>query len=137
MVAIDGMLQAVDGVALKHAVDAWVRAPEAEKTARFASAEAIRWVEWGLRSYHSFLLNLSLILLATVIVMTARIHRAIGYLMGLSGLAYIMQGWIIGSKGFSATNTVPTLLGILLILAWSSWLFMSAWRMQASKQPVE
>src|SRR5919202_1963208 len=44
-----GVLQAVDGVALKHAVDAWVRAPEAEKAARFASAEAIRWLEWGVR----------------------------------------------------------------------------------------
>src|SRR3954451_5529154 len=47
-----GILQGVDGVALKQAVDAWVNAPEAEKAARFASAEAIRWLEWGTRSYH-------------------------------------------------------------------------------------
>jgi hypothetical protein len=40
-----GVLQAVDGVALKQVVDAWVRAPEAEKAARFASAETIRWLE--------------------------------------------------------------------------------------------
>src|SRR6476659_240632 len=31
-----GALQAVDGVALKHAVDAWARAPAGEKGARFA-----------------------------------------------------------------------------------------------------
>ena len=37
-----GVLQAVDGVALKQAVDAWVNAPEADKAARFASAEVVR-----------------------------------------------------------------------------------------------
>jgi hypothetical protein len=40
--ALYGGLQAVDGVALKQAVDAWLRAPEAEQVARFASAETIR-----------------------------------------------------------------------------------------------
>ena len=128
--ALYGVLQAVDGVALKHAVDAWVRAPEAEKAAHFAVAEAIRWLEWGVRSYHSFMLGLSFILFATVIVVTARIPQPIGYLMGLSGLAYLVQGWVIGAEGFSATNTAPTLLGIISVLAWSIWLLVSAWRMQ-------
>ena len=36
--ALYGVLQAVDGVALKQAVDAWASAPDAEKAARFASA---------------------------------------------------------------------------------------------------
>src|SRR5262245_28085398 len=39
--ALYAVLQAVDGVALKHAVDAWSSAPDAEKAARFASAETI------------------------------------------------------------------------------------------------
>jgi hypothetical protein len=37
-----GVFEAVDGVALKQAVNAWASAPAAEKAARFASAEAIR-----------------------------------------------------------------------------------------------
>jgi hypothetical protein len=45
--ALAGVVYAVDGVALKQAVDAWVSAPAAEQAARFASAEAIRWLEWG------------------------------------------------------------------------------------------
>jgi hypothetical protein len=45
--ALYGTLQAVDGVALKQAVSAWASAPDAETAARFASAEAIRWLEWG------------------------------------------------------------------------------------------
>jgi len=35
--ALYGALQAVDGVTLKQAVDAWVSAPDAEKAARFSS----------------------------------------------------------------------------------------------------
>ena len=49
--ALEGALQAVDGVANKQADMAFVTAADAEKAARFASAEAIRWIEWGMRSY--------------------------------------------------------------------------------------
>jgi hypothetical protein len=132
--ALYGVLQAVDGVALKQAVDAWVSAPAAEQAARFASAEAIRWLEWGTRSYHSLMFGLSLILFATVIVWTARVPRPIGYLMGLSGLTYLVQGWVLGSEGFSAANTIPTLLGYILVVAWSIWLLIVAWRMKESVQ---
>src|SRR5215217_6466125 len=57
--ALFGVLQAVDGVALKQAVNAWASAPDAEKAARFASAEAIRWLEWGMRSYQNFALGIA------------------------------------------------------------------------------
>jgi hypothetical protein len=82
--ALYGALQAVDGVALKHAVDAWVRAPETEKAARFAAAEVIRWTEWGMRSYHSFVFGLALLAFAAMIVETSAVPKPIGYLMGLS-----------------------------------------------------
>jgi hypothetical protein len=133
--ALYGVLQAVDGVALKQAVDAWMRAPDAEKAARFASAEAIRWLEWSLRSYHSVMLGLALVLFATVIVGTARLPRPIGYLMGLSGLAYLVQGWVLGAEGFSDSNTIPTLLGIVSLLAWSIWFVITAWRMREVVNP--
>src|SRR3954462_11505282 len=66
--ALYGVLQAVDGGARKHAVDAWANAPEAEKATRFASAETFRWREWGLNGYPNFMFALLLILLASVIV---------------------------------------------------------------------
>lgn len=132
--ALYGALQAVDGVALKQAVNAWVSAPDAEKPARFASAEALRWLEWGVRSYQSFMLGLSLILFATVIVWTGRTPRPIGYLMGLSGFTYIVQGFVLGSEGFSGSNTAPQLLAYLLILAWTIWLLIIAWRTKESAE---
>jgi hypothetical protein len=57
--ALYGVLQAVDGVGNKEVDDAWVSAPNTEKAARFASAEAMRWLEWGARSYHDFALGIA------------------------------------------------------------------------------
>lgn len=133
--ALYGVLQAVDGVALKQAADAWASAPAAEQAARFASAEAIRWLEWGTNSYQTFMFGLAVVLLALVIVWTARVPRPIGYLMGLSGLALIVRGWVIGTEGFSVPSLmVPTILGDILWLAWSIWLLIVAWRMKESVQ---
>lgn len=57
--ALCGGVLAVDGVALKQAVNAWATAPAAEKVARFAAAEVVRWLEWGMRSYENFTLGLA------------------------------------------------------------------------------
>jgi hypothetical protein len=120
----------VDGVANKQVDDAWVAAPAAEKAARFASAEAIRWLEWGARSYQDFARGLALLLLAVAVVRTAWVARPIAYLMGLSGLTYLVQGWVVGSEGFSGTHTILILLAWALSLAWMIWLILIAWRMQ-------
>ena len=112
----------MDGVALKQAVDAWVSAPAAEQAVRFANAETIRWLEWGVRSYHSCLLGLALVLFGTAMIGTARAPRLLGGLTMVSGGLYLVQGVVLGSQGFSSANTVPQLLGYLLIVIWSSWL---------------
>src|SRR3954465_5945882 len=127
--ALYGALQAVDGVANKQADVAWVSAPEAEKAARFASAEAIRWVEWGMRSYHDFALGLALLLVAAEVMRTAGIPRPIAYLMEISGLTYLVQGWLVGSEGFSKTVSIAIVLAWVLSLAWMIWLVVVAWRM--------
>jgi hypothetical protein len=130
--ALYGVLQAVDGVANKQADVAWMNAPDAEKGARFASAEAIRWVEWGARSYHDFALGLALLLFAAATLRAAWAPRPIAYLMGLSGLAYLVQGWVVGAEGFSQTHTILILVAWVLSVAWMIWLVVVAWRMQES-----
>ena len=102
---------------------------------RFATAEGIRWLEWGMRSYQSFVLGAALIL-AGLVMLVRGISRGIGVLMGLSGLAYVAQGWVIGAEGFSAANAVPTLSGIVLTGVWSVWLLILAWRMKEEGPPV-
>jgi hypothetical protein len=134
--ALYGVVQAVDGVANKHAVDAWASAPEAEKATRFASAETMRWLEWGTSSYQTFMFALALILLATVIVWTARVPRPIGYLMGLAAIPNLVQSWVVGTEGFSVIWLAGSLsvVGLPLMLAWSIWLLIVAWRM---KEPAQ
>jgi len=135
--ALYGALQAVDGIALKHAVVAWTNAPKAEKATRFASAETLRWLEWGMNGYQLFTFALALILLATVIVGTARVPRAIGYLMGLAAVPLLVESQVVGTEGFA----IPLLAGTLstvalpLMLAWSIWLLIVAWRMKEPDQP--
>ena len=89
--ALYGGVLAVDGVALKQAANAWTRAPEAEKTARFATAEAIRWLEWGMRSYQNFTLGLAVLLFAAAVLRTPWTPRPTAYLVGLSGLTYLVR----------------------------------------------
>src|SRR4051812_8406333 len=134
--ALYGVLQAVDGVALKHAVDAWASAPEAEKATRFASAETMRWLEWGINQYQIFMFALTLMLLATVIVGIARVPRSIGYLMGLAAIPNLVQSWVVGTEGFAVSFLAGALsvVGLPLMLAWSIWLLIVAWRM---KEPAQ
>ena len=102
---------------------------DVEKAARFASAEAIRWVEWGMRSYHAFALGLALLLAAAGVARAAGVPPSIAYLMGLTGLAYLAQGWLVGEEGFSPTVSIAIVLAWVLGLAWMIWLVVAAWRM--------
>jgi len=134
-VALYGVLQAVDGVGLKQAVNAWALADSGDKAVRFAAAETVRWLEWAVRSYQSFVFGLALVFFGAVIAVTGRVSRPIGYLMALSGISYLAQGWIIGSSGFSPANQIPTLLGIGLILAWTVWLLVASLRIKTPALP--
>lgn len=128
--ALYAALQAVDGVANRLADAAWVSAPEAERAARFASAEAVRWIEWGMRSYQAFTMGLALLLFTVALARTARVPRPIAVLMGLAGLAYLAQGWVVGSEGFSPTMSNAIVLAEILDLVWMIWLAVVAWRME-------
>lgn len=129
--ALYGAVLAVDGVALKQAVNAWASAPDAEKAARFATAEAIRWLEWGTRSYENYTLGLA-VLFAAAVVRRAPIRQPIPALMALAGLIYLLQGWLAGAEGFSPAHTMAIIAAELVNAAWMTWLLAVAWRMPAS-----
>ena len=133
--ALYAVLQAVDGIGNKEVDDAWLSAQTAEKTARFASAEAMRWLEWGVRSYHDYALGLALLLLAAAVLRRAGISRPIAYLMGLSGLTYLVQGWVVSAEGFSQTESIAIVLAWVLSLAWMIWLVVVAWQRHSSETP--
>jgi hypothetical protein len=60
----------------------------------------------GARSYQDFALGLALLLFVAAVVRTAWVARPIAYLMRLSGLAYLVQGRVVGSEGFSPPHAM-------------------------------
>jgi hypothetical protein len=130
--ALTAMREAVDGVVLKRAVDAWVSAPDAEKAARFASAELARWLEEATTSYQYFVLGFTLFLLAALIIWTARVPRPIGYLLALGAVGYLAAGWILGIAGFAPEGAIPTYVSQFFPMIAGVWLLISAWRMPES-----
>jgi hypothetical protein len=130
-VALYGAVLAVDGVALKQAVNAWASAPETEKAARFATAETVRWLEWGTRSYENFTLGLA-VLLAGIVVRKALLPRPLTYVMELAAITYLVQGWLAGVEGFSPTHTFAIVGAEVLNAVWMTWLLVAAWRMSPS-----
>jgi hypothetical protein len=133
-VTLAGLVYAVAGVALKQAADAWVQALVAEQEARFASAEALRWLQWGASSYNALMFGLALVLVATAIVWTGRITRPLGVVMGLNGLAFLVVGWDVGTEGLALSGSLAVAydLSSALLFIWMVWLLIVAWRMRKS-----
>jgi hypothetical protein len=62
-------------------------------------------------------------------VRTARVPRPILYLMGLSGLTYLVQGLAAGTEGFAQTQSIAIVLAEVLNATWMVWLLVVARRM--------
>jgi len=56
--------------------------------------------------------------------------------MGLSGLTYLVQGWVAGTQGFSQTHTIGIVLAEVLNAAWMTWLLVVAWRMKETPETL-
>lgn len=73
--------------------------------------------------------------------MTARISRPIGYIMGLTGLGFIVRGYTYSLTITTAVSSTPPSIAEALtiyvvdlgLLVWTVWLLISAYRM---KQPI-
>jgi hypothetical protein len=114
--AVWAALQAVDGVTLKQAVDAWVAADGPERAVRLGDAEVVRWTEWGLQSYFRLLMGLTLALFGTAVARTGIVARWAGFAGILAGLLYIAIGVAVGHTGLDKPGgpVVQLLLGVFV-----------------------
>lgn len=71
----------------------------------------------------------ALILFAIAVARTAWVPRPIAYLIAISGITYLMQGWTAGAEGFSSGHTTAIVLAEVVNVAWVIWLVIGAWRM--------
>ena len=120
------MLQAVDGVALKWAVDAWATAPADQEVAAFTAAETVRWTEYALQSYSNILLGLTLILYALAMALSASYPRWLGWVAAGSGVAWMVHGVMVPYVGLF--DSIPRLVVIVLLAVWTFIIAILMWR---------
>jgi hypothetical protein len=110
------VLQAVDGIMLKQAVDAWNAASGTEKATRYADAEATRWMEWGLQSYFRVLLGVAFLLLGAAAVVNRLLPNWLGMLLALGGLLSLSLGFSVGYEGLESGFQNPVGIAFQLVI---------------------
>jgi hypothetical protein len=123
------VLQGVDGVALKQAVDAWAAASGSEQAARYADAETVRWTEWGLQSYFRVVLAVAFLLLGAAAVVTRLLPSWLGVLLVIGGLLSLVIGISVGYAGLeSGFQDAVGLAFQLIVLAFAVGVFAAGVR---------
>jgi hypothetical protein len=126
------ILQAVDGIALKIAVDSWhaispstAADSEGQKTIAFRVAEGIRWTEIGINSYNRILQGVVSLIFGVPIVKSGLLSRWIGAVGIAVGAVSIAAGVITSYIGFS--EPVSNIWAVTLYL-WIIILGIFMWR---------
>jgi hypothetical protein len=96
------VLQAVDGVTLKQAVDAWAASSGSDEATRFADAETVRWTEWGLQSYFRALLGVAFLLLGAELIVSRLVPSWLGVLLVVAGLLSFAIGLSVAYAGLES-----------------------------------
>ena len=115
--AVFAVQMAVDGVALKGAIDTWSRASTAaERATAFQVADGIRWVEKSLSSFFHLVNGLTLLSLGLSVALRHRRRRWLGWVGAVSGIGFLMGSLVVARTGFS-TDANQVLLPSLLLSA--------------------
>jgi hypothetical protein len=128
------ILQAVDGIALKRAVDSWTVAPAQEKMAAFRVAEGIRWTEIGTNSIYRILQGTVAIVFGVAITVSRIVGRWIGPAGIFAGALTIAAGVEVAYVGFTSVNTGLGLYSKIIYYMWIGILGASMWRKTTSNK---
>jgi hypothetical protein len=127
--AVWAVLQGLDGIALKQAVDSWVDATGSEQAVRFANAETLRWTEWGFQGYFRFSLGLALGLFGAAILVSRLVPSWLGWVVTGAGALYVATGIDVGYSGLdSSFGDVARLILVLVTLIFAVGLIVAGRR---------
>jgi len=120
---------AVDGVALKAAIDTWASSTNAtEHVAAFQVADGIRSVEKALSAFFHLLNGTTFLLLGLSVAVGRYCPRWLGVCGALAGIGFMVAGVVTAQTGFSgeADSVVlpATVLGTVFLIG----VFVSIWR---------
>jgi hypothetical protein len=130
------ILQAVDGIALKRAVDSWVVAPAEEKMAAFRVAEGIRWTEEGTHSIYRILQGTVAIVFGVAIVKSVVLSRWIGAVGIAAGVLWIAAGVEVAYVGFASVNVGLGVISKIIYYIWIGILGAFMWRKTILKKGI-
>jgi hypothetical protein len=102
--AVLAVLQAVDGVALKHTVDSLTSVPADLQAAAFHDAEIVRWIEWSMAGYYRIVFGLTLALLGVAVTRSRALPRWTALPALVAGVSFVIDGIIVSDLGFAGTN---------------------------------
>jgi hypothetical protein len=127
--AVFAVQMAVDGVALKGAIDTWSRAASAaDRATAFQVADGIRWVEKSLSSFFHLVNGLTLLTLGLSVALGRGRRRWLGWIGAVSGVAFLVGAATVARTGFSAEADRVLLPGLLLSAVFLLGSAVSMWR---------
>jgi hypothetical protein len=126
--AVFAVQMAVDGVALKGAVDAWMRATGPDKAAAFQMADDIRWVEKGLAAFFQILSGITLLALGLSVALGRAVARWLGWVGVLAAVGFLVGGTLVAHTGFSPEAGTAGLATVLLLAVFLLGGAASLWR---------
>jgi hypothetical protein len=126
------ILQGVDGIALKIAVNTWHAIPltadtEGEKAIAFRVGEGIRWTEIDINSYNRILQGAVAIIFGVAIAKSALLSKWIGAVGIFAGAATVIAGVGIAYVGFAPLPVVGD-VSTVISFAWIAILGIFMWR---------
>jgi hypothetical protein len=140
------VLQAVDGITLKIAVDTWYAIPssvsstagseEGQKAIAFRVAEGIRWTEIGVNSYFRILQGAVGVIFGVAIAASAVLSRWIGAVGIFAGIATIVLGVNVAYVGFGTVGSIEDTVSTWTYIAWLVILGIFMWRKTMAKKII-
>jgi hypothetical protein len=121
------ILQAVDGIALKRAVDSWYNTTTEEKAIAFRVAEGVRWIEIGINSINRIIQGTVAIIFGVAIAKSALLSRWIGGVGIFAGVATVIAGVGVAYVGFAPLLIVGD-MATITTFAWVVILGIFMWR---------
>jgi hypothetical protein len=133
------ILQAVDGIALKIAVNTWYGIPAGEeqrKAVYLGVAEGLRWTEWGTQAYYRMLSGAVALIFGVAIAKSALLARWIGPVGIAAGVVSIAAGVVTAYVGFSSVRDPVADLSTLIFYPWLVILGIFMWRKTRVKKVI-
>ena len=127
-IALAGILQAVDGVALKVMVNSWAAAAEPEKTVLFQAAFGVRQIEIGLASITGLLVGLTVSVYGIALLIDHRFPKWMGAFAIAGGVPTAVAGVAMAYTGFSELSMNISMPAGSLMILWMIALGVHGWR---------